>query len=1084
MWFPSISDKSRGQCVCVFLRKRCELRRANRSEEARGLTLFCEPRVFINAVDNIVRPVPSRWLCVRYAIVILDGLNDSVVVGIAGLVKFSLLGPLRMVYGERSTSIIRPRRRAVLAYLLLNANRPVSNDRLVEALWQGAPPITAREQIQSDISALRRAIREFGDAEPIVSTAAGYSMTISPGGLDLDDFVSGVDQARAAVATGDIHRAADLVQQALGLWRGPALADGVGGYVSAAQVRLEEQRISAEEYLAELELARGHHDGIVERLAELAAEHPLREVLRGHLMLALYRCGRRAEALAAGRDLRWLLVEQAGLDPGPSIADLERRMLNDDPLLRAPRAYRPPVQQLPADVRDFVGRDAELKHIADALTAAASRTELAILRDRPSGTDHRKTAAQPRELPRDVPHFVGRTHALAQLDSRLAEHDSRSGGPAMISAIVGSGGVGKTALAVHWAHRVGDHFPDGQLYVNLRGFDPTGPVMPPAEAIRRFLSALAVPAERIPVDPDSQVSLFRTLLAAKCMLILLDNARDADQVRPLLPGAPGCVVVVTSRTMLTGLVAAEGAYPLSLDLLSQEESRELLSRRLGDLVATDPGPVDEIIACCARLPLALAIVAARAITEPQLSLAAIAGRLRDCPDRLDTLSTSDMPATDLRTVFSWSHQALGATAARLFTVLGLHPGPDISIGAAASLATLSVDAARSALSDLVRAHLIEEHAPGRYALHDLLRAYAAELAQTTIPANERRAATRRMLDHYLHSAYAADRLLEPARETISLIPAESGVAAEHLADRTQALAWFTAEHAVLRAAVDHAAGHDFPAHCWQLAWSLFDFFDRHGLWHELLAVHQTAVDAARPLADPAVEIIIYRILARACIQLGRFDEAHSHLHHALTLADAAGDVLSQANIHNSLGHLRVREGRHEKALHHARLAVDLFRAVGRRHGEANTLNGVGWCYAMLGDHQQALAYCQEALRLLEELDDVVGQAHTWDSLGYIHHQAGHHDQAVACYEKALGLDRRLGARRNEAEHLANLGDAHRASGNLHAARDAWQQALTVLEQIDHPDIDLLRTKLTSLGSTTSRARTQATSTAEACSKAS
>jgi DNA-binding SARP family transcriptional activator/tetratricopeptide (TPR) repeat protein len=927
------------------------------------------------------------------------------------VVEFELLGPVRAVCDGAPINVGVRKQRFVLAILALDANRMVPVDRLVDLIWPDRPPVTARSVIHGHISAIRGALARAGAARYAVALhreGSGYRLVCPSTLVDAHRFTDLVTQASAEPALA--HRIA-ILDTALALWRGPALAGAAPEEVRARLCRrLEETRLTAMLSRLDALVQQGRYDETIHELTGLADEHPDVPRITELLMTALHSAGRSAAALQVYRDVKRRLVEELGMDP-------------------------------PAELQ---------------------RMEVAILRDRARRRDDRHTAARPRELPGDMPHFTGRARALAQLDCWLVDDLGRGRGTVVISAIAGMGGVGKTALAVHWAHRVRDQFPDGQLYVNLRGFDPTGSVMPAADAIRRFLSALAVPAERIPTDPDSQVDLYRTLLADKRMLIVLDNARDCDQVRPLLPGAPGCVVIVTSRNMLTSLVAAEGAYPLSLDLLSRDEAHDLLSSRLGSAVAAQPEIVDDIVACCARLPLALVIVAARAITQPHLSLAAIASRLRDGDNRLSILSTSDTPATDLRAVLSWSYRALGGAAARLFALLGLHPGPDISLPATANLAGLSVETTESLLSDLARAHLIEQHAPKRYTFHDLLRIYAAELAQTALQDSERRAATHRMLDYYLHTAYAADRLLEPARETITLTSAEPGVAAEHFTDRSQALVWFTVEHAVLRAAVDHAASHDLPTHAWQLAWSLFDFFDRRGHWHDLLAVHQTAATATRHRTDPAIQILIHRILARANIQLGRFDDANSHLQHALTMTEAADDHTSRANIHNSIGHLLVTQGRHEEALKHALLAVDLFRIAGHRHGEANTLNGVGWCYAMTGQHQQALAYCQQALHLLQELDDLVGQAHTWDSLGYIHHRAGQHHQAVTCYEKAMGLARTLGARRNEAEHLAHLGDAQRANGNISMARTAWQHALAVLEQIDHPEADHVRQKLLSL----------------------
>jgi hypothetical protein len=375
----------------------------------------------------------------------------------------------------------------------------------------------------------------------------------------------------------------------------------------------------------------------------------------------------------------------------------------------------------------------------------------------------------------------------------------------VVAAIAGTAGIGKTALAVHWAHRVADRFPDGQLYVNLRGFDPSGSPMAPAEAVRGFLDGLQVPPQGIPASLEAQAGLYRSLLAGRRMLVLLDNARDAGQVAPLLPGAPGCLVLVTSRNQLPGLVAAAGAHPVALDLLSRDEAVQLLARRLGDdRLTAEPDATDELVTWCAGLPLALAIVAARVATHPAFPLAVLADQLREARDGLDGFDAGDT-TTDARAVFSWSYRALSAPAARLFRLLGLHPGADVTTGAAASLAGLPPAHVRPMLAELASAHLVTEHTPGRYAFHDLLRAYAGELAHTMDTGTDRWAATRRLLDHYLHIAHAADLLLYRHGETITLPPPEPAVAAAHLGDYDQAMAWFTAEHRVLLAAIDHAA---------------------------------------------------------------------------------------------------------------------------------------------------------------------------------------------------------------------------------------------------------------------------------------
>jgi len=636
----------------------------------------------------------------------------------------------------------------------------------------------------------------------------------------------------------------------------------------------------------------------------------------------------------------------------------------------------------------------------------------------------------------------------------------------VISAIAGTAGVGKTALAVHWAHRAARRFPDGQLYINLRGFDPGGPMVDPGTAMQGFLAALSVPTERIPTDPDAQAGLYRTVLADKRMLIVLDNARDATQVRPLLPGAPNCLVLVTSRNQLAGLVAATGAHCLRLDLLTPDEARDLLTQRLGSRrIEAEPDAVATLISLCAYLPLALALVAARAVTNPQLSLAALAAELHDTGTRLDALAADD-PTTDPRAVFSWSYTAVSPPAQRLFRLLGLHPGPDISAAAAASLAALTPSRARPLLAELTTASLIAEHRPGRYTFHDLLRGYATHLAETIDTDQQRHTATGRILDHYLHTATTADRLLDPTRDPLPLAPPRTGVTSERLGDYAQALGWFTAEHQVLLAAVDLAAGTGFDTHTWQLAWTLWPFLDGRGHWHDLVSVGQAAVAAAQRLADPTAQIRARRSLGHAYTQLGRFDDAHTQLRQALDLATHAGDQTQQAQTHLNLGLLWGHQGQPAQAMPHAQQALRLHQATGDQVGQAQALHAVGWYHTLLGEHRQALTYCQQALTLNQQLGRRYGQAATWDSIGHAHHHLGQHTQALTCYQHALTLNRDLGDRYGEADTLTHLGDTHHATGNPQAAHDAWQQALTILDDLDHSDAAQVRAKLAGLDPST------------------
>jgi tetratricopeptide (TPR) repeat protein len=554
--------------------------------------------------------------------------------------------------------------------------------------------------------------------------------------------------------------------------------------------------------------------------------------------------------------------------------------------------------------------------------------------------------------------------------------------------------------------------------------------------------------------------MYRSLLAGKRVLVLLDNARDAEHVRPLLPGSPTTLVLVTSRNQLPSLVAAEGARPLTLDLLPPADARRLLSGRLGDdRLTAEPRSVDELIDRCSRLPLALTIVAARAATNTRFPLEALAGELRDTRSRLDAFDAGD-PAADVRAVFSWSYRTLSDDAARLFRLLGLHPGPDLAAPAAASLAGLPVPRTRALLAELARANLVAEAVPGRYGFHDLLRAYATDLAAEQDSEPERRAARHRMLDHYLHTAFVADRLQRPHRDVIAVAPPVPGVAVEHLADADRALAWFAAEHAVLVAAITLAAGAGHDAHAWQLAATIGDFLDRRGHWQEWATIQQTALAAARRSGDRAGQARCHRDLGRAYTRLGRMAEALTHYGHALELYAALDDHAGQANTVLDMAWVANLQSDHPRALEQAGRALELFRRADHQYGQANALNAVGWEYVLVGDPRQALTCCEQALSLFRELGDRRSEASTWDSVGYAQHHLGEYEQALASYRNALELYRATGGDRYyEADTLNHAGDTHLAAGAADAAAQAWREALALLEEMGHPEAAAIRAKL-------------------------
>jgi DNA-binding SARP family transcriptional activator/tetratricopeptide (TPR) repeat protein/DNA-binding XRE family transcriptional regulator len=961
---------------------------------------------------------------------------------VAGGLLVQVLGPLAVWRDGAAVRVAGTARRAVLGLLALSPGRLVHRDAVIDALWPDHPPANAVSLVQIQVSRLRRLIDPGGAGRGsgglLASAGDSYRLTAGPGELDLLVLGELTADARAAHASGDDEAACSLYEQATGLWRGEPLADVELLRIHPAVIRLSRQRAEAVAEYAKAASSAGWHERVLGPLRELAGREPLNEQAHAQLMIALAGTGQQAEALALYRDLCGRLNDELAMPPSAELAEAYQRVLRQDiPLARAD----------PAVISHAAGRGA---NAGSAVTAGDSGAA--------AGSEQgAQSWVVPQQLPAAPAMFVGREAELELLSALSGQ--ARAGDTVVISAVGGTAGVGKTALAVHWAHQAAAEFPDGQLYVNLRGFDPSAAAVSPAEALGWFLNALGVAPESMPASPEARTGLYRSLVAGKRLLIVLDNARDAGQVRPLLPGSAGCMVLVTSRAQLAGLAAREGARLLTLDVLTEAEARQMLAARLGaEQAAAEPEAVSEIAQLCACLPLALAITASRAAARPGLSLAVLADELRGAASRLDALGAGDT-ATNVRAVLSWSYDELTPAAARMFRLLGLHPGPDISTAAAASLAGIPIARGHQALRELTAASLLAEQGAGRYAFHDLLRAYAAEQARATDDDQARHEAVGRVLDHYLHTGHAAALLISPGRDPITLPALRPRVTPEHLAGHLQAMGWLQAEYQVLLVAITLADSAGFDVHAWQIPWTLADFMDRRGHWQEEAAIQGTALAAAERVADAAGQATSLRLLAHACERLGDYGHALARYAASLRLYQQLGDRVGEAKVQHLLGVLAERQGRHADALGHAEQALRLYQAIGHRPGEALMLNNVGWSHARLGDHQQARVFSQRSLTLAAELGLRHDEAIAWDSLGYAEHHLGRLAEAAACYQRALSLVLEFGDLPLEAEILTHVGDTCHAAGDLAEARDAWQQALDILDHLQNPDADKVRAKL-------------------------
>ncbi|GHJ48322.1 SARP family transcriptional regulator [Catellatospora sp. TT07R-123] len=913
------------------------------------------------------------------------------------MLEIRLLGTVAIAHDGVDVVLGKRHERCLFGILALEAGRSIGTERLLRLLWPDEAPASARATLHTYVARLRG--RLAGCGVSIVTRDSGYLMQVAPSDVDVHRFTDLLGQAIDEPAP---DRRFALLTDALRVWGGDLMEGTADDRLrDSLDASLDQRFLLAHELLAETGLELGHVEHTLSYLPELVRRHPARERLAAALIRAYHQCGDVASALSAYETVRRHLADELGLDPGANLSNLylsllHRRGPGDPPALPAPLVVP---AQLPPATRVFAARDAE----------------------------------------------------LAELDLLVVEHASA----VVISAIAGSPGIGKTTLAVHWAHTLSDQYPDGSLYVNLRGFDPNGRAVNPDEAVRGFLEALNVAPGQMPTTLEAKTGLYRSLLANRRMLILLDNARDAAQVRPLLPGTRGCLVIITSRSQLGSLVTAEGAVPLTLGLLTATDAIKLLSRRIGgERIAAEPEAAMEIVHRCAGLPLALALVAARAVARPQAGLSRLAEELAASPSPLDVLSSDDR-ATDMRAVFSWSYQALSAPAAELFRLLGLHPGPVRTTQAAAALAAVSPAAARVLLGELERAHLVTEDAEDQFSLHDLLQAYAADLAAgsaaTPSGAAANARAVERLLDHFLISAYEGDLLLDPHRDRVA--PPDGSPHAHPFLprDHEEALAWFTANHATALAVTRLCDTGGYDRHLWELAWCLGNYFERQGHWHQWIESQALALAAAVRLGDAHAQARCHRALSRAHQRLDDRPAAFSHLTEALRIYQEHQDPIGQAYTHLNLNVWHESEGRYELALGHAQTAFDLFEQAGNVAGQALSRNAIGWGHAKLGAHETALRYCQQALTQLREIGHQAGAADTLDSIGFVYLGLDDPVRAAEAYEAARDLFEQLGDRYNQATSHLRIGDILAGQDQPGPARQQWETAWRILRDLGHPD---------------------------------
>jgi DNA-binding SARP family transcriptional activator len=952
------------------------------------------------------------------------------------MVRFRLLGPLEVRAGEDWRGIGAPKWRSVLAALLINPGQIVSADALINEVWGDAPPARAANLISIYVLRLRRLL-EDADSGLLVTRAPGYQLLLTPSDTDALVFEAMVRGGRRAFAAGDPQGAASQLTEALALWHGPPLADvPPTPLVEAEAERLSELHLGAIELRITAELACGGHAQAVAEIRRLLADHPLREGLWLLLMRALDGAGRHAEALEVYGRARETISEQLGVDPGAELRQFHAELLAKDSDApagtisagtvtarprkqeepeptgstqvpgpqraagrpgRASRPAGPPPEQLPADVADFTGRDEQVKHLCDLLAGAGPGA------------------------PSDP-------------------------GAVRIAVVAGAGGLGKTSLAVHAAHRVRRKFPDGQLYVDLLGATPNP--LPAGDVLARFLRDLGVDGRDIPVDEAERAARYRTTLARRRMLVVLDNAHDAAQVRPLLPGTASSAVLVTTRSRMPDLASTK---LVDLNVLDDNEALKLFVRVVGEeRPAAEPEATAELLDACAGLPLAIRICAARLATRSGWTIQAMTDRLRDVHRRLDEMRAGDLA---VRASFQVSFASLPASTdkqgidpARAFCLLGLWQGASISSAAAAALFGIPGYSAEDALEVLVDTHLLESLAPGRYRFHDLLRVYAAERAAADLLAAERDAAVTRLLGWYMRTADAAATAVSPYRYNMPLDAAEGDHPPLSFADSDDALAWYDSERANLVAATRQAAASGLHEVAWRLPAPLFSVFNRRGNWADLVTTHRIALDSVRHVRNRLGEAWVLNNLGQA---LGRkhLREGIDLLQQALDIRRDEGDRVGEAQAAHNLAEVQYLVNGPQVALPYLQQSLDVQRAVGHSGLHGATLNNLGEIYLELGRLNESVDCLTEALPIFVRIDSAHGQGHVLLNLGRVYLGLDRQSDALDCLQRALVIHRATGDRPNQALALKFLGQAQLSAGQVDNARESLSRALAVFTEL-------------------------------------